>query len=108
MAKGIELPVNVLVIVAIAVIVLIGLIVLLAAGIGGANPIFIELEKASACNSLRQSADGCKNPASSISISNKTGYTSLDDLCRKYLKPSITDDSKCKIVLCGCKESEVS
>lgn len=47
--KGVELPVNVLVIIAIAVIVLLGLIVLLSFGTAGANPILITLDKGPAC-----------------------------------------------------------
>lgn len=47
--KGVELPVNVLVIIAIAVIVLLGLIVLLSFGTAGANPILIALDKGPAC-----------------------------------------------------------
>ncbi len=108
MAKGIELPVNVLVIVAIAVIVLIGLIVLLGAGLLGANPIFIELEKANACAALKQSELGCKEDPVKITVSTKTGYTDLWDICQKYFKPAIADKGKCKIQACSCSAASVA
>lgn len=47
--KGIELPVNVLVIIAIAVLVLLGLVVIFSFAIGGASPIQVMLEKGPAC-----------------------------------------------------------
>ena len=55
--KGVELPVNVLVIIAIAVIVLLGLIVLLSFGTAGANPILISLDKGPACQQYNCGAE---------------------------------------------------
>jgi len=49
MAKGVELPVNVLVIIVIAVLVLIALATLVASGILSLTPVQVMLEKNSAC-----------------------------------------------------------
>jgi hypothetical protein len=58
--RGIELPVNVLVIIAVAVIVLLGLIGLYMAGILAAVPIPLAGAKAAACDELVRLGQ-CKN-----------------------------------------------
>ena len=50
--KGIELPVNVLVIIAIAVLVLLGLVALYVASLQGIGPLAVMTAKGSACSEL--------------------------------------------------------
>ncbi len=107
MSKGIELPVNVLVIVAIAVIVLIGLIVLLGKGISETNPIFVELEKANACGKLKN-VYSC-NSAQTASVAVDSGsvgkdVTNLQQLCNKFRSCDKSSDAAdcCAVNVCGC------
>jgi len=101
--KGIELPINVLVIVAIAVIVLLGLVVLYFIGF---NP----FSGSVSLNSLKNT--GCSNfslnygcgsrgaTTSSISLpANSYGVTTLYALCTGYL--NVSTEAQCR-QLCGC------
>jgi len=122
MAKGIELPVNVLILVAIGVIVLIGLVVLLGVGIGGINPAIVELQSAKACGTLKNT-HACGQSTSSIVLDDpvRAGLpagSNLFNLCIKYkgcsvkedpIKPGTTiartaeeQETCCKVNVCGC------
>ncbi len=120
--KGIELPVNVLIIVAIGVIVLIGLVVLLGIGIGGVNPAIVELQSSKACGLLKNTHQ-CAQSTSTVALDDpvRAGLpagSSLFDLCIKYkgcktqanpadltktVDRSPTDqETCCKVTVCGC------
>jgi cytochrome c-type biogenesis protein CcmE len=105
--KGIELPVNVMVIIAIAVIVLLGLVALFTFGIRSGVPLQVQLEKGTACTSLVNR--GCVETApSDVDVSIDVtddgkvvkGEDTLQKLCDKYFGTS-TDAVKCKRV-CSC------
>lgn len=96
MAKGLELPVNVLVIIVIAVVVLIAMIVLI-----GSNPSFsCDTEKSSGCLRLVQD---CTNDPSKIKVTNftKNGVLvdDLQEVCNQCFGK--TTPTECK-KLCGC------
>ena len=103
--KGVELPINILVIVAIAVIVLLGLVALYFVGF---NPFSttagLEGIKNKACQALVQT-NNCGVATSTIPVSYDVGGDSdatndfLDDFCATYY--SRTTESACK-ALCSC------
>ena len=104
MAKGIELPVNVLVVIVIAVLVLIALATLVATGILSLTPIDVMLQKNTACASYACGAV----PASSVEVradldNNPDTTETLEDMCvyeRRCTEGSITEaDIK---QYCGC------
>jgi hypothetical protein len=72
MSKGIELPINVLVIVAVAVIVLLGIVGLYLAGFGGpAAGVTVESVKTTACQQLIRSGNcGNANATFGVNIGN--------------------------------------
>lgn len=112
--KGIELPINVLIFVAIGVIVLIGLVVLLGTGVGGISPILVEAEKTSACGVLVNTYK-CSQSTSSITLDNpkKIGLpegASLSDLCKKYKScgSAASQEDCCKVNVCGCPGTAVT
>ena len=111
--KGIELPINILIIVAVAVIVLIALVAMFyPAFSGGSQVVTIETAKSQACRALI--ANKCPSAASVGVINfdaNKNGFTysviteaqtngdTLLALCSNYLQTTL--DADCK-KLCGC------
>jgi hypothetical protein len=115
MAKGIELPVNVMVIIAIAVIVLLGLVALFTFGIRSGVPLQIQLEKGTACTSLVNSGCADTSPDNidlSIDVTGDGKVTkklaataefpadTLQGLCDKYFNTG-KSEAACKRV-CGC------
>ncbi len=103
--KGIELPVNVLIIVAIGVIVLIGLVVLLGIGIGGVSPVLVQAELTNSCNNLRTTFGCDENSLASVKLpedsAKRFGVTDLIGLCDKY-KNTDANITKCAVDVCGC------
>ncbi len=109
MAKGIELPVNVLIIVAIGVIVLIGLVGLLGIGIGGVNPVLVQAEIMNDCAVLRDSFQCSSSSTSSVEVKEPKKFGGADDLqklCNNYKgcdKYGAGDQGACCAVnVCGC------
>lgn len=97
MAKGIELPVNVLVIIVIAVLVLIALATLVATGVLSLNPILKIFEKATACGTYACGAVSAEDVTIGINVDADTTDTdTLVELC--------IDDKQCPA---GGTESEV-
>lgn len=106
-SKGIELPINVLVIIAIAVIVLLGLVALFVFALRSGVPLEVQLEKGNACTALVNR--GCSETAPSevdvrVDVTGDgrvtAGEDSLQGLCDKYFGAG-GSDTKCKQV-CGC------
>ena len=106
--KGIELPINVLVIVAIAVIVLLGMVALYFAGWPSIQrPISYEAVKSTACDELIRT--GCGD-TEAIGIANfdvdgsgtmgDSGDT-LQALCEEYYGVEADDQVGCRLK-CGC------
>ncbi len=108
--KGIELPVNVLILVAIGVIVLIGLVVLLGVGIGGVSPVLVQAELTNSCNNLRTSFDCNKDFLASVTLSDdsvkKFGVSNLGGLCDKY-RNTASNATKCAVDVCGCPATTI-
>ncbi len=98
MAKGIELPVNVLVIIVIGVLVLIALATMVASGILSLKPISIMMEKNSAC---AQFTCGSGNQNPSINVDLGTFDKNLVGLC-KYDGRCTTGDLTELKKYCGC------
>jgi hypothetical protein len=105
MAKGIELPVNVLVIIVIGVLVLIALATLVATGVLSARPIQIQMEKNSACSALV--LGGCTGDPAKVRVNidvdgdgKVDAADTFDKLCAVELQA--TTPEACK-ALCGCK-----
>jgi hypothetical protein len=104
MAKGIELPVNVLVVIVIAVLVLIALATLVATGILSLTPVQAMLEKNTACASYACGAI----PASSVTINvdvdgDPNSPDTLEDLCiyeKRCTEGSVTEADIKRY--CGC------
>lgn len=111
MSKAITLPVNILVIVAIAVIVLMGLIAIYGVGFNPfSSAINLESIKNVACRKISFAA--CKLNANDITVNydaNKDGATDNSDtfleLCKNFFGRS--DELSCK-QLCGCVGTTVS
>jgi len=119
--KGIELPVNVLVIVAISVLVLLGITALYVSGIIPAGQINQFSALSQACGELKTSAEPCSADTSTIDINwdaNKDGSIGsgdrLDDYCKNW-KGCTADNYElpegasgsveelcCKAIVCGC------
>ena len=103
MAKGIELPVNVLVIIVIAVLVLIALATLVATGVLSLRPVQIQLEKNAACSAIV--ASNCATEPSQIKVNVDLGTKgdksddTFENLCAEEFKVT---GAECKR-LCGCK-----
>jgi len=82
MAKGIELPVNVLVIIVIAVLVLIALATLVATGILSLKPVQVMLEKNSACAQYGCGAGDASKITLNINVDkNEKDIDTLEELC---------------------------
>lgn len=104
MAKGIELPVNMLVIIAIAVIILVALVALLTTGIISWRPGEVQLAKGAACSKLIN--QGCMSTSTSTintSLSDSTGQPeSLQAMCEKEFGVAYGNEYDCKKKVCQC------
>ena len=100
MNKGIELPINILVIVAVAIIVLLGVIALFySSWFGGTGQISAETAKANACN--RASREGlCTTDTDTLPVTYKT-YTNLDEFCQGEYGTTDDADANCLRLACG-------
>lgn len=109
--KGIELPVNVLVIIAIAVLVMLGMIALYVAGIIPAGKINEFSAMTEACGELKTAAPPCSKDTNKITINwdvSGDGKIEADDYlydycvnnkgCSDYKDPELC----CKAMVCGC------
>jgi hypothetical protein len=103
--KGIELPINVLVIVAIAVIVLLGLVVLYFIGFNPfSGSVSLTSLKSQGCSNFTLNYDCGRRGANTNDISlpgNSYGVYTLQELCEDYLNVSSGDTAGCA-ALCGC------
>ncbi|MFH0829707.1 MAG: hypothetical protein V1887_00920 [Candidatus Aenigmatarchaeota archaeon] len=103
MSKGLELPVNVLVIIAIAVIILIAMIALLTTGIISWRPGEVALAKGDACSKLiNAGCDAADTLTIDTSLRDSAGaYEKLQTLCEKEYGVAAGDAVACMKV-CGC------
>ena len=116
--KGIELPINVLVIVAVAVIVLLGIIALYFGGfVGPAGLMTQEAAKTQGCNRVMSAVGGCQSATpASILFDGTTGSVgkfdangdgsitaadTLQALCEKFYGVAAGSAAGCRQV-CGC------
>ena len=105
--KGVELPINILVIVAIAVIVLLGLVALYFVGFGPFSATAgIEAVKNQACTVLNPRA-GCTTDPSSVTVNydvGNDGDTSNDNLQEfaEAFYGCADGDTSCSRRLCSC------
>lgn len=110
--KGVELPVNVLVIVAVAVLVLLGLITLFMTVFGGGGAtITLGAVKQQACAELLNAAEGCgaADPGA-ITVqydADRSGTVddsdTLQELCENYYGCD-SDDKACCRRVCACPQ----
>lgn len=105
--KGIELPVNVLVIIAIAVLVLLGMIALYTSGILSLQPVEVANLKNSACLQLADKGCLATNTETTLVPKDITGDGIIDNsdnfqtLCENYYSIAAGDTAAC-IKLCPC------
>jgi len=122
--KGIELPINILVIIAVAVIVLLGVIALYFSGfMGPAGIVTQDSAKSSACKIVMSNVSGCQTTdPTTIKLDGTYGVTkfdadkdgipggtgdSLEKLCENYFGVGTAtstlaqNESNCRRV-CGC------
>jgi hypothetical protein len=93
--KGLEMPVNTLVVIAIAVLVMLGMIAMYMAGSGGGTIIAETAAKSSACNDLVQR--GCADANIDTVSIDWAQYGSLGAYCEaKYIEAFINDETKVK------------
>jgi hypothetical protein len=108
--KGIELPINILVIVAVAIIVLLGVIALFySSWFTGTAPVSLEAAKSQSCNAMSRA--GCNASPSDISVNydaNKDGTIdggdTLDQLCIEYygvIETATDFEHQCMNRVCG-------
>ena len=100
--KGIELTINILVVVAVAVIVLLGVVALFFSGwFSGTQPMSLEAVKSQACNAaVRMGCDVTGGVTTLVGITVDYGTANnLDSLCEDYYQ--ITDDTMCVNSVCG-------
>lgn len=118
--KGLELPINILVIVALAIMVLLGIFALFMGGFGTSSTgLTLEAAKTQGCQQLIRTGkcgiwDGAKNLTINFDSNQDGNISSTDDLymlCIKYYgapPPSSDDTSKrafreaCNVRVCGC------
>ncbi|MFH1229374.1 MAG: hypothetical protein V1678_03040 [Candidatus Aenigmatarchaeota archaeon] len=104
--KGIELPINILVVVAIAVIVLLGMVALYFIGIGPMNTTTsLEATKNTACRLYNGPGMQCINAASVVvyyPAGNSTPTTLSDFTNDKYGCSNTATDENCARRVCGC------
>jgi hypothetical protein len=127
--KGIELPINALIIITVAVLVLLGIVALwMSSWGGGSQGVTVEAMKAAGCGALMRDARGCTSidPATQIYFDGSTATVpkfdinkdgkfcpagptcvaadpadSLQLLCSTYYGTSATGASDCRKI-CGC------
>lgn len=112
MKKGLELPINVLVVVAVAVLVLLGIIALFLGGFGGgSNVIQMRTAQSVACGELQDRGCGTTNPSAvhiDYDTSGNGNVGSEDNLqtfcndfrgCKDYVG---NETLCCKVIVCGC------
>jgi len=115
--KGIELPINALIIIVVAVLVLLGIVSLWMSGWGGGSQgITIEAAKAAGCGALMRNSTGCTGvdtdyiyyDGSVLTVprfdangdGSFTHADNLTELCARYYSTG-TDKSSCRRI-CGC------
>jgi hypothetical protein len=99
--KGVELPINVLVIIVIAVIVLLGIIAVYFAGwTPYASSAGVDTIKNDVCRKLVM-GHGCDVDPDQIEITNFGGADDLQELCETYYGVASGDVDACKAI-CGC------
>lgn len=105
MAKGIELPVNVLVIIVIAVLVLIALATLVATGILSLTPVQVMLEKNTACARYSCGAVSADQVSVNVNLGNMKDGTpyprTLLGICQYENRCPTGSESEVK-TYCGC------
>jgi len=103
--KGLELPINVLVIVAIAIIVLLGVVVLYFIGFNPfSGSVSLTSLKSQGCSNFTLNYDCGRRGATTSNINlpgNSYGVTTLQDLCEDYLNVTPANTAQCA-ALCGC------
>jgi len=119
--KGIELPINALIIIVVAILVLLGIVALWMSGWGGGSQgVTVEAAKATGCGALMRSAGGCTGvtPANIFydgqnlvnhvlkfdadgdgTAGDADGTDNLQSLCTRYYNAATPSD--CRKV-CGC------
>jgi hypothetical protein len=98
--KGIELPINILVVVAVAVIVLLGVVALFFSGwFSGTAPMSIEAAKSQACNIASRQGCAVADPTA-IAVSYGDAST-LQEICEIYYQITAGDTVMCLNSVCG-------
>ena len=99
--KGIELPINILVIVAVAIIVLLGVIALFySSWFSGTGTISLEAAKGTACNAAVR--EGCTVDTDTLVVDPPyQGVSTLQDLCEGFYSVTAADQTTCKNRVCG-------
>jgi len=98
--KGIELPINILVIVAVAIIVLLGVIALFySSWFTGTGQISGETAKTQACSIATRT--GCTADPATITITGYKTYTNLDDFCVGEYQLAVGSGIVCLKMACG-------
>ncbi len=115
--KGIELPINALIIIAVALLVLLGIVALWMSGwSGGSQGVTIEAAKAAGCGALMRNSSGCTGadpsyiyfngntpPVPKFDVNGDSSINTEDNmtaLCMRYYGTG-TDKNACRRV-CGC------
>ena len=106
--KGIELPINILVIVAVAIIVLLGVIALFySSWFGGTQPMSLEAAKAQACNVASRGVCATEaavaTPCSGIVVAYGTA-ADLMGLCQTYYGITASHCNDCLKQVCGMNQ----
>lgn len=98
--KGIELPINILVIVAVAIIVLLGVIALFySSWFGSTQPVGLEAAKSQCCNVVSRMNNCSVNPAGIPCVYGAA--QNLSALCTLYYNLSSSDNRGCLRYVCG-------
>jgi hypothetical protein len=96
--KGIELPINILVIVAVAIIVLLGIIALFySSWFTGTGPVTSQTAVSQACNIATRT--GCEATPLTITMTGYKGYLNLHEFCVGEYQT--TTDEQCLSLACG-------
>ncbi len=94
--KGIELPINILVIIAVAVIVLLGVIALYFSGfMGPAGIVTQDAAKSSACKLVMSNVGGCMSSDPTAIVLGETGVPPFDANRDGHLCYTGTTDTAC-------------
>jgi len=98
--KGIELPINILVIVAVAIIVLLGVVALFyGSWFNSTQPVTIESVKSQICSSATRM--GCLQSATDLSTFYQDNEITLGEICTTYYQIPDTDWRTCLTNVCG-------